>query len=337
VRHVRMLTLCLMALLAVTAVSFAVAGPASARKQAKCEGADYSEECYPEERELGRKEEEKGKFSAYTINQYKYCPEGAEWCIWGRTLPGKQGGFFLLGKTHVELSKPITIQGGFRESESSEEPKSGDTYIKLLPAGNGGETLESPVEPVEKGIRLIKSSEKSWPQALKESYTEALHNNESSLGVKIEVAGNTLYENPYAISTEALLVQNSPVLELPLKARLINPWLERLDGGKPCTVGNDENPIMQYLTAEGSGSAGVLEFGLAFTNLVFNGSTLVDTEWPLPLAARPTGCGGEYEAQIDEAIDRVLGSNGITVISGQLAVAEKATLEELNEEGLGEI
>jgi len=337
VRHVRMLGLCLVAVFAVSAASLAVAGPASARKQAKCEGAGYTEACIPEERELGKQEEEKGKFSAYTINQYKYCPENAEWCIWGRTLPGKAGGFFLLGKAHVKLSEPITIQGGFNESERSVDPENGDNYIKLLPAGNGGETLESPVEPVEKGLALISSYVKKWPAALKEDYIEAKRNHEGTLGVKIEVAGTSLYENPYAISTEAVLDANAPVLQLPLKARLISPWLEKLDGGKPCTVGNDEHPIMQYLTAEGAGSSGLLEFGMEFTNLVFNGSTLVDTDWPLTVGARPSGCGGEYEAQIDEAINGVLGQAGITVLSGQLGVAEKLTLNEVKEEGLGEI
>ena len=333
-----MLGICVIAAFAVGAVSLAVAGPASARKQAKCEGAGYQEKCYPEERELGKKEEEKGKYSSYTINQFKYCPEDAEWCVWARTLPGKTGGFFILGKTHVSLTVPITVQGGFRESEETVEPKSGNEYIKLLPAGNGGETLESGVEPVEKGLGLIKSATKSWPQPLKESYNEAIKNHENKLGVKIEIAGNYIYENPYTISTEALLTQNSPTFELPLKARLINPWLERINGGKPCTIGNDETPIMQYLTDEGSGSPGLLEFAMGFNALLFNGSTLVDTNWPKPIGAEATGCGGgEYDTQVDKAINEELGHAGITVLSGQLGVAYKPFLNELKEEGLGEI
>lgn len=329
-----MLGLCLMALLAMSVLGGA-ASSAQAKK-AKCEG--YTRECYPIEREEGKKEEEKGKFSAHTINQYKDCPAEAEWCFWGRTFPGKAGGFFLLGKVKVKLTKPITLQGGFRESEESINPENEQYYIKLLPLENGAETLESPVEPVEGGVGLIAAEAKKWPQALRESYKEAKENHETALGVKIEVAGgNSLFENPYAISTEAVLTQVGTVLDLPLKVRLINPWLERLDGGKPCTVGNEEYPITQLLTSGQEGSAGLLQPGLGFSNLVFSGARLVNTGWPLPLGAEPKGCGGEYESEIDQAIESTLGREGITVIDGQIGVAEHALLTELDEEGLGEI
>ena len=215
------------------------------------------------EEEKGKKEEEKGKFSQATWDQYKYCPYNnpeTEYCFFGRTAPGSAGGYFTIGTVKVPLSKPVTIQGGF--IERGEANMYGGDALRVIAAANGGETLESPELPVEKGLNLITpqiQKETHWPQALVEKFKEAKKNKEGSLAVKIEVAGNGLYESNEGMSTEALLEEHGPTFELPLKTRLISPFLEKLGGG-PCTVGNNEHPIMQLLNDEPPGTSGDLQF-----------------------------------------------------------------------------
>jgi hypothetical protein len=306
VRHVRMLGLCMVALLVLSAV-------ASSSAMAKKSG-----------------------YSAETWEQYKSCPytnTKVEICFAGITSGGKEGGFFKLGRVNVPLNKPITLQGGAYSCEDEEPvaeaceelPYYGD-YV--VPATNGGQTLESPELKVEKGLKLVTPQVEEiaeWPQALKESFKEAKKNKELNLNVKIEVAGNSLFENPAALSAEALLLEHYPAFELPLKVRMINPWLEKLGGG-PCTVGNDAHPVMQYLTSEGVGSAGSFTAGDNFTNVALADSTLVDLGWQVEASAEASGCGGSYEGYVDSAINHVLelpGRQGVTILSGSLYTSNR--------------
>ena len=70
--------------------------------------------------------------------------------------------------------------------------------VGFVGAVNGGETLESPELPIRNGLKLItKEIARRVPlaAALKESFNEAVKNKETGLDVKIEVAGNGLYED----------------------------------------------------------------------------------------------------------------------------------------------
>jgi len=276
------------------------------------------------------------KYSTATWEQYKYCPytnPEVEQCTAGITTGGKSGGFFQLGKVEVPLIKPVTLQGGVVYRGVPE-------YLGLVAAANGGETLESPELPVRKGLRLItKEVQKNaeWPQALTESFNEAIQNKETGLDVKIEVAGNGLYENPEALSTANLLEGEGTVFQLPLKTKLTSPWLAKLGGG-PCTVGNDEHPIMQDLVDEGAGSIGHLHLNEAFTQAEIEGSRLVDFNWPVEEASGATGCGGTYEQYVDRAIDLVSRDatsqhRGFTVLQGSLFIAERQAVQTAAEEG----
>ena len=81
-------------------------------------------------------------------------------------------------------------------------PEKEDEYI--VPATNGGETLESPELKVTGGLGLItpKIQEyRKWPEELIDALKEAKKNKETSRAVKIEVAGgNLLYEIPNALN-----------------------------------------------------------------------------------------------------------------------------------------
>ena len=52
-----------------------------------------------------------------------------------------------------------------------------------------------------------------------ESFKEAVKNNETAMFVKIEVAGNGLYENPHAVNNQNLIEEEGNAFELPLKVQ----------------------------------------------------------------------------------------------------------------------
>jgi hypothetical protein len=276
----------------------------------------------------------KAKYSTKTWSQFKYCPytdTEAPGCFFGETSGGSHGGFFQVGRVQVPLSKPVIIQGGFLEEE--EVPGHEGGGHKLLPATNGGETLESPELTVKGGLGLITKqvqSESGWPQSLKESLKEAERNKEGALYAKIEVAGgNALYENPNALNTEHLLSAEGNAFELPLKVRLINPWLAKLGGG-PCTIGSETEPIIQDLTSGGAGAVGNLHFSEEFTMVEVSGSRLVDFNWPVGTNQGASGCGGEYEADVDSAIDNTLElpKDGVTILQGTLFTASREAVQQ---------
>jgi hypothetical protein len=318
VRHVRMLGLLLAAALIVSA---AAAVPTMAAKD---------------------------PFNTKTWEQYKFCPyninPGLEDCFVGRTAGGKEGGFFELGNAKVPLSKPITLQGGFCirglefhgvpcEEALGAEPGA----LKVFPAANGGETLESPELKVERGLSLITTeiqAKAEWPQALKESFKQAKANKETALVAKVELAGgNLLYEEPNALSTEHLLFEQGNAFELPLKVKMTNSWLAKLGGG-PCTVGNETHPIMQDLTTEPPGRAtepGGFTSNEEFTNIELKGGRLIDLNWPVEEGADASGCGGEFEPFVDKAINLVLElphQHGITILQGDLFTGQVTAVKE---------
>ncbi len=326
-RHVRILGLCLAAVFAVSAVA---AMPALA---------------------------EKDPYSTATWQQYKYCPfaalqelkeEGHQaFCFYGRTSGGSTGGFFTLGNATVKLNKPIVLQGGYygvleNGAQSTEEEEAPYEGKKIVGAGNGGQTLESPELPVDKGLGLITPTiEKraEWPEALKQSFREAKQNKETALNVKIEVAGNGLYETWGALNLTNLLEEKGNLFELPLKVRMINPWLERLGGGS-CEVGSETAPIIQDLTAEAPGRAeeyGGFKEGEGFSQVEVKGSRLVDLNWTVPTEGDANGCGGEYGSYLDAALNYAMElpyQHGETVLEGDLFSSETGIAQrKVEEEG----
>jgi hypothetical protein len=276
----------------------------------------------------------KSKFNAKTWRQYKYCPseghtsKGEEYfiCTYGET--SAKGGQLQLGRVVVPLSKPIVMQGGLKALGES-------PIVKAL---EPGETLESPELKVNSGLNLITpqvEEEARFPEALKEKVKEAKKNKETAEFVKIEVAGNTLYEDVHAVDVLAVLEEKGNAFELPLKVKITGPFLEKLGGG-PCEVGNNEFPILQELKSEGAGTGGVhAHAGKREANaetgapegeqIEIEGIRLVDFNWPVPEGAMAKGCGGEYEEQIDHALNIVMElerhREGYTVLPGNLFVS----------------
>jgi hypothetical protein len=304
VRHVRMLGLCLAALFAVSAL---MAGTA-----------------------LAETKTEKVLNEAYA--KFKNCPwqlgrPTVELCFTGVTKGGSNGGFFELGRVSVPLSKPVTLQGGLHENEAEEK-------LFIVPATT--ETLESPELTVPKGLSLITpevEKQAEWSPSTIAAFKEAKTNKETSLKVKIEVAGgNKLYEIPNALNTTNLIFEQGAAFTLPLKVRMISPWLTKLGGG-PCTVGNETTPVFQELTTEPAkgGSAGDLEILNEGNLVILRNSKLTDLGWEVPAGAEASGCGGAMEAEVDKAINIVLGldrrEHGITVLSGTLYESTAESVE----------
>jgi hypothetical protein len=317
-----MLGVCLAAVFALSAVAF-VASPAMASKacDVKCEEA---KERAKVEKKVARTEET-GVGDPYlrsSWGEYKGCPyqlyeKGEiENCFVGITAGGGKGGYFEYGNVKVPLSKSIHLQGGFTGAGSE---------IAVIPAANGRETLEAPPLPITGGIKLFtKDVQQSaqWPQALKESFKEAVTNHETAAFAKIEMAGNECFEVLSCLDTENLIFEEGTAFRLPLKVKVTAPWLETLKSGA-CYIGSDEHPIKQHLTTEGAGNSGRIEFNASFEQTFVTGSKLVDLHWHIEPASAPNGCGGEYEQYIDEALSIVLelqnsSRTGITVLKGNL-------------------
>jgi hypothetical protein len=268
--------------------------------------------------------------------------EGQNYCLFGETAGGKEGGSFTVGGVTVPLSKKIKIQGGM---VGYEEPD-GKILGRMI-APEGGELLEAPELNVPKGINLITPAimnETNWPRSLEESFDYAKVHHETKLFAHIVVAGgNEIYEEQNAVNPENLINAEGPAFTLPLRVVLSGPWLSALGGGE-CTVGTEEHPVIQHLTSGTSeapapfeantqtGSAGLLTLNKAFTNIAIRGSKLVDSTWPVEVPAE--GCGGSYESYVDAAISKVLNlpapaGSSVTVLKGTLNVGEgKVALHE---------
>jgi hypothetical protein len=311
VRHVRILALCLTAMFALSATTLVVASPAFAKETKK-------------EKQAKKKNEE-------AFNEVKHCPyqnPQVEFCFAGITSGGPEGGFFQIGNAKVALSKPVELQGGLYEKEGAQF---------IVPAGNGGETLESSALKVGGGLRLITPQTVGyWPAEVKQAYAEALKNHETALYAKIEVGGgNLLYETPNALDVTNLIFEEGVGFTLPLKVKITGPWLEKLGGG-PCTVGNETTPVMQYLTTETSsdGTSGKGEFFDEGNIVELHHSRLGDFGWSVPEGALASGCGGPYESYIDEALDSVLdipADHGVTLLQGNLFEAFSKSVSEFYE------
>ena len=124
-----------------------------------------------------------------------------------------------------------------------------------------------------------------------------------------------------------LLNAEGVVVQLPLRIKLSNPFL-----GGDCYIGSSTAPIVANLTAGAttppapnkpiSGVVGSFEFLGEFTMLVDRGNSLVDDTFAVP---RATGCGGNFSAAVDAALDAEL---GLPSAAGHSAVIMDGTLAE---------
>ena len=200
---------------------------------------------------------------------------------------------------------------------------------------NGYENLDAPELPVTGGIKLFNKSvqeQTNWPAAMVESWKEAVKNKETGVEAKIEMAGNSCFEEIGCISTFRLLNQKRGGVPPAAEGQGHIPWLEKLGSG-PCYIGNDENPIHINLTTGGQGTPGHLTFNEAFSQVQLADSRLVDIGWTIEPASYPTGCSGAYGSYLIAALENVLEvgnlpKTGIVVLQGDLHTAETYSVAE---------
>ena len=309
-RHVRMLGLCLAAVLA---MSMVVAGSAMA-----------------EEKPLTQKQLEKlyAPFGACPYNN----PEVGI-CVHAQTSGGKNGGQFTVGSITIPLSKKITLQGGLTWAGYGNEP----ALSGFIEPENSAETLISPPLKVPGGFVNRIAPQPYWPTALKESFASAKKNKELTATETLELAGTP------ELSPDNLLFEEGTAFELPMKVRVNSPWLTTLGGGT-CYVGSDEHPIIVDLTSGESTGPFPYEFntghGQNFSELHFKDnfddvelldSTLVNNTYAVPTGAE--GCGGEFESYVNRAVSTAAGvpdasgSNSVVLTGTQKVATAERTKE----------
>jgi hypothetical protein len=210
-----------------------------------------------------------------------------EQCVFSTTT----GGSVTLGNKTVPIKNPTTLQGGFSGA---------GTEIQFYGAENGN-TLSKTPQPVPGGLAgLIKCNE-IGNFILRLSCKAAFENGLTGVNATLELAAPA---TSIKLNTENLIFQEGTALELPVKARLENPFL-----GNNCYVGSNSNPIVVPLTTGASGSlhgkVGEISFNELFDKTTVKGSTLVNNTFAAPAAK---GCGGPVvNLIIDPLINAMIG------------------------------
>jgi hypothetical protein len=327
VRHVRMLGLCLVAAFALVAVT---ASSALAVKN-----------------------------PTRSVKIFKNCPVNGTAqgkietrpdvdCVFGATAPGA-GGQFTVGPITVPLTKQIVLQYGIafageQEQEEYEAEGGEGTLLLYVPPANGAEAItptpeKVPGEPIAH-ITAAEQEELSWPESLKYSYAQAQkHHTVKTVYETIEQAGNKI-----ETSIQNILTGEKPGVVVPVKIKGENKWLSEL--GDVCTIGSDEEPIVQHLTSgasespltheivEGSRASETEELGSVEKHgelrfLYITNSNLVDNTYAVPGVA----CTGPYSSVIEATIDKEFSipepaGASLTEIKGTLYTGTKAAGEE---------
>jgi hypothetical protein len=301
VRHVRMIGLCLVAVVAMLAV-----GATSAL-------------AFPPKNEL-------------SARYFKNCPTSAEpevepgvfkkvsLCFYASTEGGEEGGSYTVGGITVPLSKKVALQFGSAVNEETGE----ETFA---PAANGQPSLVPgkelvPGEPLS-SISAAEQEELGWPQEMKESYARAVKFHETRKAYEeIEFAG------PAGISRSNLLNEEGTAVLAPVKIKAENAWLSQL--GDSCYIGSEEEPIVQHLTTgistspltgeELHGAVGeIVGFFHAFNLVIIKHSNLVDNTYPVPGA----DCTGPNSGIVEATIDKIF---SIPAVAGASKTELKGTL-----------
>jgi hypothetical protein len=241
-------------------------------------------------------------------------------CTVGATEPN-EGGQFTVGPITVPITKQIVLQYGLTET--------GEEELDYIPPANGAEAITPapervPGEPIA-DISEAEQNELGWSEGLKYSYKLAQkHHTVKTAYETIELAGI-----PYTNITN-ILIEEGVGVEAPVKIKAENKWLSEL--GDVCYVGSNEEPIVQHLTSGEStspytgetvhGSKGSLYIFHEGREVIESGSNLVDNTYAVPAAS----CTGPNASVIAATIDKEFGlpqpaGASLTEIKGALYLA----------------
>jgi hypothetical protein len=273
VRHVRMLALCIIGALALTAFASSSAWASNPTK---------------------------------TLSIFKNCPTPEEeagfyyTCVFARTNVG-EGGEYTVGSITVPIKHQIVLQYGIKELEENEAEESllpTDGVPAIKPAA---ETV--PGEPIAH-ISATEQEELGWSQGLKEAYDSARPGKLKKVTESIELAGIP------ATDRGNLLRQEGTAVEAPVKIKGENAFLTEL--GDTCYIGSNEDPIVQHLTSGESTSpkTGETISGKLENIHIYHegqdvaiGSTLVDNTYPVPAAS----CTGPFSTEVAATLNKIFG------------------------------
>jgi hypothetical protein len=226
------------------------------------------------------------------------CPRsipGLELCLEGLTT----GGAFTIGGTTLPISRAITMQGGTAPVGSNEY---------LVPP-SGGEILSKAEQPIPGGLLGLVTCGAIGARVEREACSSIVARGATAVTAVTEVVSSE--SHPALFNALAFLLQNGePVLTLPVRVRLNNPFL-----GSGCHIGSVASPILLRLT-DGvtsppppakpiTGRLGRFEEEVenASMTVVYDDS-LVDNAFSVPGAE---GCGGRFSPLLDPLLDAKLG------------------------------
>ncbi len=260
--------------------------------------------------------------------RFAQCPTeipGVELCQFGETTSGE----FAIGSTKVPIKSTITLQGGALYSGTP-------NIFYLLPAKNG-ESLSKTPQNVPGGLLdFIKCEEIKGSglfETIEREACKAIFENPESTGVTATTELVANEHNPGILDLTNMFAESGTALTLPVRVHLKNPLL-----GESCYIGSETSPIQLHLTTGTTsppkpnepikGTAGT--FSHEETVIVFNGNSLVDNAFSVPVAQ---GCGGFFSFLIDEVVDKKLGlpsaaGNNTARLTGTLWSAEAEAVVE---------
>jgi len=226
----------------------------------------------------------KGRFA-----KFEDCPLARQKvvnCLYSVTT----GGRFTIGRGTVQLTNPVTIQGGFAGAGSK---------IEFFGAEHG-ETISKAPQPVPGAFAGVVAPS-SWPGWLQDGFNEGIENGQGDVTATLELAGPP---TSIELNTENLIFKSGTALGLPVKIKLESPLL-----GSNCYIGSDERPVQLDLTTGKSGSVeggtGKPSRNAQSTWSTFSGGRLVSNTFSTPAVQ---GCGGIFSFFFDPLVDLLLGT-----------------------------
>jgi len=250
----------------------------------------------------------------------------------------RTGGFYSVGPITVPVTGQILLQGGYTEEEETEA----GYYSTIIPPEDGASAIKPVAEPIPVSVLNNVSEEEmnefNWPQSLRESYDKAKLKGDFARGKTselIEPAGADLD----FFSNYNLLVEEGPAIIARVQILGENKWLKRLGGY--CQIGSEANPIEQHLASGPSvspltgeeihGKPGYATLVDNFEQAYLTETVLVDNTYAVPGAEK---CGGSAnEAYLDPVVNRAFGLPAVagastTELEGELYTATKRSVVE---------
>jgi hypothetical protein len=291
VRHVRMLGLCLVAMVALGA---SMASSALAIKEPDTSWSLFNN-C-----PLNSEVEEGGVIY------------NAKKCVFGATHSG-EGGSYTVGGITVPIKNSIVLQGALTKPHEI----NGIEHMSVdLPPNDGASPIRPVGEPVPQevlgNVSEAEMNEFGWPEGLRESYKTAQKHGWFKPNKTSEIIEPAGADRDY-VSEFWILVEEEPAIIASIQIQGVNKWLESIGGN--CFIGSEADPIVQTLTTGEStspltgetlkGSAGLLELAKETQVGNLSGVRLVDNRYSVPGAEK---CGGAAnEAYIDPVVNHAFG------------------------------